>query len=714
MSTLENGAPAVSKLNLSELVIPRPHVEDPSAAIGVNGRRPSLLGQVVEEADEEEGDDRPETDLQSDTFPPFRSSAFRSARSDDNNGKNAIEQETLRFLERLDLKTVLHTPRPEVDNFFPAARPDVNARVDAEEGRALGHEYGLLGGNCAGRQRPAPPPLGPVKEAFHHRPLPRSVRKGTDQVAAGRLAHMESTYGTTKFEPRKARRETIDRLANPIAGYTSTLQALSPEQRRKRELALESTSSDNNSSSGSSRANGVDRRVESPQKAANAAPSLLDQLTNAASAYHMAAISAGVVLAASPAKSKPRFGQNYQPTIVTTSNNQVEDQLSSLAGGKSGRGGSKSSARRAAALAARKQALKAKLRGREGDAAASDAHEDSAPARDWVTTCSTFLTQREDEEAELALPPKSSRPAVPPLQAAQQSAESMNKSRHTPRSTRTTPPSSGNATLNPELDSKAAVLPLASFRKRPSRPVRVVPRDRGDSSSRSGVADTSGRKTPHPPPRPSNGSAAAAPPARRPNPRQSQRKSRDASPHKAINGAGTVSKPTGRATIPLGRGSLPAASSGKNSTGRKQEPTPSKAAKDRPATPTAATILMGSTDPTVMKKTAAREGRPRKGSDSTKNNDSHGVQEPPRGPRVRLVPSRRLSNGSVSVGSATAPTARRSDQKRAQSPSRGGRRANGNDSSDSVKTGRKTAGPARAARAPAITSSSSRQQRTAS
>ncbi|OQR82305.1 hypothetical protein ACHHYP_16238 [Achlya hypogyna] len=54
------------------------------------------------------------------------------------------------------------------------------------------------------------------------------------QVQA-RFSFIENRYGTRPAQPRKVHKRTLARLADPILGHTSTLQALPPAARKRRE-----------------------------------------------------------------------------------------------------------------------------------------------------------------------------------------------------------------------------------------------------------------------------------------------------------------------------------------------------------------------------------------------------------------------------------------------------------------------------------------------
>ncbi|GAB9463989.1 hypothetical protein Gpo141_00001432 [Globisporangium polare] len=232
----------VPRLNLAELMNPRPG--DPSTNLwgGALGQLPETAEEDEEDDGEDDSEDRPESNAKPKTkscVPALKlksSSKLKTSGIGSNNNSAKLQQETLSFLEKLDLKALLHTPRPDVLDFYPtgatgtstvpptatnqfANRAD-DARVETESAGMM--KYG------SGKSKPKP--LSKKDPAV-------SSSTTTASEIATRLSHMEFTYGTTKSEPRKTRKGTIDRLANPILGYTSTLQALSPDQRRKREMS---------------------------------------------------------------------------------------------------------------------------------------------------------------------------------------------------------------------------------------------------------------------------------------------------------------------------------------------------------------------------------------------------------------------------------------------------------------------------------------------
>ncbi|DBA04681.1 TPA: hypothetical protein N0F65_012264 [Lagenidium giganteum] len=231
LPTLSAPAP---RPNLTELINARPSaILDANLWSGELGR--------VEEAEEEleelmvpqvnDDDDCPQTTARS---PRQRSLLGNRKAAPSTREKQAqVQQETLSFLEKLDLKTLLHTPRPDVLQYYPsmattpflASSNAINyhdARVEEDNNNHGTQNTTKRAGAGAGGGGVG---LAPQIE----RPLVKAMSKDA------RLAYMELTYGTSKGETRRTRKETLERLANPIVGYTSTLQALAPDQRRKRE-----------------------------------------------------------------------------------------------------------------------------------------------------------------------------------------------------------------------------------------------------------------------------------------------------------------------------------------------------------------------------------------------------------------------------------------------------------------------------------------------
>lgn len=242
-------APFIPRLKLEELVNARPDDDDDDGAAEDNNisrrasRRGSDLEQVVEE-DELYSEDGPIEDNGGKAAPRkaqvltrergFNSTLGLATKNQRSNNNANIDQETLRFLEKLDLKSVLYTPRPDLLSFYPgnaATPPTARSQVSPysktqrifteqpEDHHSVENYHAKLEKVRVGF------PSEKNEEAYKD---PAKVSR-VDSIAS-RLAYMESTYGTAPIA-RKTRRETIDRLANPISGHSSTLQALSPRQR---------------------------------------------------------------------------------------------------------------------------------------------------------------------------------------------------------------------------------------------------------------------------------------------------------------------------------------------------------------------------------------------------------------------------------------------------------------------------------------------------
>ncbi|KAG7388298.1 hypothetical protein PHYPSEUDO_012824 [Phytophthora pseudosyringae] len=245
-------APFIPRLKLEELVNARPDDDDDDDVDDNNdsvrtSRPSSELEQVMEE-DESYFDDGPSEGGDSKAAPRNAQAStchrgFYSSLGFANNNQrpsnnDSLDQETLRFLERLDLKALLHTPRPDLLSFYPSMAPTPTPRSMTTSPHAKVPGVPAKPAEDFPVEKPEKDQIGMSTEKggwLHGEPLkvPR-----VDGVAS-RLAYMESTYGTAPIV-RKTRRETIDRLANPFSGHTSTLQALSPKQREKREAACTS------------------------------------------------------------------------------------------------------------------------------------------------------------------------------------------------------------------------------------------------------------------------------------------------------------------------------------------------------------------------------------------------------------------------------------------------------------------------------------------
>ncbi|KAG9409965.1 hypothetical protein AC1031_017993 [Aphanomyces cochlioides] len=87
-------------------------------------------------------------------------------------------------------------------------------------------------------QRPTQSTLNQLLAQFDLMALLASPRKAAPDPLVQtkvRFSFIENRYGTRSTQPRRTTKQTLDRLANPIHGFTSTLNALPPEVRKKRQ-----------------------------------------------------------------------------------------------------------------------------------------------------------------------------------------------------------------------------------------------------------------------------------------------------------------------------------------------------------------------------------------------------------------------------------------------------------------------------------------------
>lgn len=370
----------VPRLNLAELMTARPDAFDPSDTSWNLG----LLGSVSESRESDDDDEDgsgggkefagPETHSRKLQIPPMAPL---------NSKKNMVlQQETLSFLERLDLKTLLNTPRPDVLNFFPPSTNAVSvammgsARVEEDPPSARPANNNninnkQLSDNCSTR-------------GFHE---PNAV-----DPALARLAFIETAYGTSRAVPRKARKETFDRLSNPIAGYSATLLALSPELRRKRE-ALDASEND-----------GFKNRP-GPAVTKSKAPktsSLLDHLGRSVSIYEAVATASS---------STRKLYKPEKPQVRRLSNNQLDD-MREAHGQASNSRKSKGSSRTAGSTP-----RKPSIRHQRMNQPVTTPRERTANSLKNDTdrsNCTTFLTQPEELEADATRRLVPFRPTGPP------------------------------------------------------------------------------------------------------------------------------------------------------------------------------------------------------------------------------------------------------------------------------------------------------------
>jgi hypothetical protein len=369
--------PFIPRLKLEELVNARP---DDDGDDDNNSRRTSRRGSDLEQVTEEGEyffDDEPNVAAPSKARVMTRDRGFNGSlrlisRSNQRSGNNdKLDQETLRFLETLDLKAVLRTPRPDILSFYPGMATTPTTQ-------SMASPYSKTSGVPAKL-----PEDGLTKDFENDRAV--LVRQKLDAGFGGsantsridgptsRLAYMESTYGTAPIV-RKTRRETIDRLANPISGHSSTLQALSPRRRGKRE-ALTS------------------RAPLSPVSAAIAVScrrgTTLKKGKTTTTPTGTATYTRNADI---PALTVKRKASKRQDTLVQKrrSNTSLIPQARGQAPTISGLTKRKSKTTLGSrSLAARKEALKKKLQTRPGA---------TKRGGDRKIGGSTFLTQRDDEE----------------------------------------------------------------------------------------------------------------------------------------------------------------------------------------------------------------------------------------------------------------------------------------------------------------------------
>lgn len=456
----------VPRLNLAELMNARPGDVSVNVWGGALGQLPEAAKEDDDENDDEDdSEDRPESNAKpkakfSGSALKLKSSSKLKANSIGSSNSSAkLQQETLSFLEKLDLKALLHTPRPDVLDFYPTGAagntaPGISAATNQFASR--------VDDACIENERDPAVLMnnGPVKTKA--KPLskkdPAASSSTTASEIATRLSHMEFTYGTTKSEPRKTRKGTIDRLANPILGYTSTLQALSPDQRRKRELSAmdeEVEQGWSNCVAASPAAGKLKRK--GPRAPQTPSGSNLSHLTSSAQIYEAAATASSF------------FRRSQKPPVREreVSNNQLEDERDNsdyTITLKRQPTEKKNSTSRS--LGARKAALKKKMEAKQRDpsnqSSSSFAHpsEPSADANGQTTGAgATFLTQHEDEEEKLQSRVKRasqqqqfhSRPSLPPQIC---TAEASRQPRRPVSVRATKPESSARAPSSRKADSR--------------------------------------------------------------------------------------------------------------------------------------------------------------------------------------------------------------------------------------------------------------------
>lgn len=330
------------RVNVAELMTTRPETNDDSDAWGT-----VVLTRVLE-ADEDDDDEERGREASKSSRLIVRARKAKRER---------IHQQPLQFLDKLDLKTLLAQPRPDIKRFYPSSTM-LSVPVHALDPRVEEDDQ-----------------PGPRLTTWK----PSGRRDTSD--APSRLAHMELTYGTTASEPRKARKQTLTRLSNPISGHTSTLQALSPEQRKKREaesswqpsvvspLPVQSTGK---------------KKLEKP---------LTTRLSEASSVYEAAA-TANQGCLQKPSTSKPR-------KLVKESKPRARSRIVSRNQNQDPADEHRARQPKKQSLDERKSLLKKKLVERQ----ALQRREATPTTAAVVPTGATFLTQHEECEGNLTRPP---------------------------------------------------------------------------------------------------------------------------------------------------------------------------------------------------------------------------------------------------------------------------------------------------------------------
>lgn len=580
----------VPRLNLAELMTARPGAGDSARSVWGGD-----LGQLMEADDEDDdGETHPESTATS-SSKKTKSSAFKANASNNNNNNSAkLHQETLSFLEKLDLKALLHTPRPDVLDFYPSTSSLGGVAAPA----AVGPNQ--IPNKCEdpriehGRD--------PSSAAAAHGGLHKSKQPKKDAAElSSRLSHMESTYGTTKHEPRKTRKETLERLANPILGYTSTLQALSPDVRRKREVAIDEAW---NSSVSPARSTKQPKRKAAPKER-----SRVDHFAGSASVYEAAA--------ASSFKKVLQKCARQPESTVTQGNNQLDDERENATMGKIRSAREKRSAG-PRSIDARKAALKKKIEAKQPERSSQSAEMVSYQTPAAVG--STFLTQHEGDEEKLEARVKRAqfaRPALP-LQMAKPSPHAAPRQPRRPASVRPAKPDTTRA------ESTTTGVERAAKTERKTRPGYTS--DTASAANKSkGAAETPSRELQQP---------------RRPSGNRSQ-------PRKPSNqdGAPSRRRPSAKA----------AASNGSASTKKASQvatpPTPTRKLSSGSKSSTSAMLLMGTAAPSAnsSSKTSRR---------GNSNGKQGGVTVPPKasaregGRSPKNAPAASLSGSGTPIAKA--------------------------------------------------------------
>ncbi|KAL4177657.1 hypothetical protein KRP22_002587 [Phytophthora ramorum] len=186
--------PFIPRLKLEELVNARPDDEEDDDDVSRRtSRRGSDLEQVAEE-DEFCLEDGPNEDWEGKAAPNKKqvfdrgfSSSLGYASNNQRSNNSELDQETLRFLEKLDLKTVLQTPRPDLLSFYPST-PTARSKASPDSKTPWITAKQEIG--CEENSREKEQIAKEKKSETIFKEPPKSSR--IDDVAS-RLAYMEST-----------------------------------------------------------------------------------------------------------------------------------------------------------------------------------------------------------------------------------------------------------------------------------------------------------------------------------------------------------------------------------------------------------------------------------------------------------------------------------------------------------------------------------------
>jgi len=119
---------------------------------------------------------------------------------------------------------------PEIDDDFYDCIPSAYERHAADN---IVEKFDLMALLVSPRENAVDTVIVPDKQ------LEPSQSKLKQKQIQARFSYVEDRYGTTSMQHRKTSKNTIERLANPILGHSSTLMALPEEIRKKRQLVEE-------------------------------------------------------------------------------------------------------------------------------------------------------------------------------------------------------------------------------------------------------------------------------------------------------------------------------------------------------------------------------------------------------------------------------------------------------------------------------------------